>query len=109
MYSYLPDHRSTSSAMNAPLLPEVLLGLGPVAQTSLDLAAEGVQRYVWQSAFGVMLIEVRDGRAFVNGQRVLSVAELSRAPVLAAGAAQRPHPAVHQCGHGPVQEPVHGR
>ncbi len=76
MYSYLPDHRSTSSAMNAPLLPEVLLGLGPVAQTSLDLAAEGVQRYVWQSAFGVMLIEVRDGRAFVNGQRVLSVAEL---------------------------------
>ncbi|MFT3955779.1 MAG: hypothetical protein QM722_15735 [Piscinibacter sp.] len=62
--------------MNAPLLPEVLLGLGPVAQTSLDLAAEGVQRYVWQSAFGAMLIEVRDGRAFVNGQRVLSMAEL---------------------------------
>ena len=32
-----------------------------------------------------------------------------RGPVLAAGAAQRPHPAVHQCGHGPVQEPVHRR
>lgn len=76
MYSYLPDHRSTFSAMNAPLLPEVLLGLGPAAQTSLDLAAEGVQRYVWQSAFGAMLIEVRDGRAFVNGQRVLSMSEL---------------------------------
>lgn len=51
--------------MNAPLLPEVLLGLGPAAQTSLDLAAEGA-----------LLIEVRDGRAFVNGQRVLSMSEL---------------------------------
>lgn len=37
---------------------------------------EGVQRYVWQSAFGPMLIEVRDGAAFVNGKRVLSMAEL---------------------------------
>lgn len=62
--------------MNAPLLPEVLLGLGPAEQSPLDLAAEGVQRYVWQSAFGLMLIEVRGGTAFVNGKRVLSMAEL---------------------------------
>jgi hypothetical protein len=62
--------------MNAPLLPEVLLGLRPEEQPSLPLAAEGVQRYVWRSTFGPMLIEVRDGAAFVNGKRVLSMAEL---------------------------------
>lgn len=62
--------------MNAPLLPEVLMGPQPADQASLPLAAEGVQRYVWQSAFGPMLIEVRDGAAFVNGKRVLSMAEL---------------------------------
>ena len=59
--------------MNAPLLPEVLMGPQPAA---LPLVTEGVQRYVWQSAFGPMLIEVRDGAAFVNGKRVLSMAEL---------------------------------
>ena len=32
-----------------------------------------------------------------------------RGAVLAAGAAQRSHPAVHQCGHGAVQEPLHRR
>lgn len=62
--------------MNACLLPEVLLGLQPTGQPSLDLAAEGVQRYVWQSAYGAILIEVHDGAAFVNGERVLSLAEL---------------------------------
>jgi len=62
--------------MNAPLLPEVLMGPQPADQPSLALETEGVQRYVWQSAFGPMLIEVRDGAAFVNGKRVLSLAEL---------------------------------
>lgn len=62
--------------MNAPLLPEILMGAQPVDQPSLVLATEGVQRYVWQSAFGPMLIEVRDGVAFVNGKRVLPMAEL---------------------------------
>jgi len=67
--------------MNAPnlLLPEVPLGAQPTDQPSLDLASEGVQRYVWQSAFGAMLIEVRDGIAFVNGARVASMAELRTA------------------------------
>ncbi len=67
--------------MNAPnlLLPEVLLGAQPTDQPNLDLASEGVQRYVWQSAYGVMLIEVRDGIAFVNGARVASMAELRAA------------------------------
>lgn len=62
--------------MNAPLLPELLLGAHPGEQSSLPLVTEGVQRTVWNSAFGPMLIEVRDGVAYVNGARVLTLAEL---------------------------------
>jgi hypothetical protein len=64
--------------MNAPnlLLPELLLDTQPSDQPILDLASESVQRYVWQGAYGAMLIEVRDGIAFVNGHRVASMAEL---------------------------------
>jgi hypothetical protein len=61
---------------NLPLLPEVTLGPQPTDQASLELASEGVQRYVWNSAYGAMLIEVRDGAAFVNGSRVTSIHEL---------------------------------
>jgi hypothetical protein len=57
------------SSMSSVLHPEVLIGSQP-GQPSLALAAAGAQRYVWQSAFGPMLIEVRDGAAFVNGHRV---------------------------------------
>ncbi len=60
-------------------MPEVLLGTQPTDQPNLDLASEGVQRYVWQSAYGAMLIEVRDGIVFVNGARVASMAELRAA------------------------------
>ena len=67
------------NAPNLPLMPEVLLGAQPIDQLSLDLASEGVQRYVWQSAYGAMLIEVRHGIAFVNGARVASMAELRAA------------------------------
>jgi hypothetical protein len=35
-----------------------------------------VQRYVWNRAFGPMLIEVRDGAAYVNGKRVMSMSEM---------------------------------
>jgi len=31
---------------------------------------QGDQSYVWDSRFGAMLIEVKDGVAYVNGQRV---------------------------------------
>ena len=65
--------------MNAPLLPEILMGAQPADQPALPLATEGVQRYVWQSAFGPMLIEVRDGAAFVNSQRVTSIADMREA------------------------------
>ena len=62
--------------MNAPLHPEVLLGSQPADEPSLPLEREGVQSYVWQSAFGPMLIEVRDGATYVNGERVVSAAEM---------------------------------
>jgi hypothetical protein len=62
--------------LNPPLLPEVPLGPQPVHQPNLGLASEGVQRYVWSSAYGAMLIEVHDGVAFVNGNRVTSIDEL---------------------------------
>lgn len=56
--------------MNAPLLPQVLLRQDPSPQTDLDLATEGVLRYVWSGQWGDMLIEARDGAVYVNGRRV---------------------------------------
>lgn len=56
--------------MNAPLLPEVFLGIDTSIDPPLPFATEGVQRYVWESRFGTMLIEVRDGVTYVNGSRV---------------------------------------
>ena len=63
--------------MNAPL-PEVLLGVRPGTQASLPLASCGVQRYVWESAFGPILIEAEasGGDVWVNGQRVVQIAEM---------------------------------
>ncbi|MCW5662816.1 MAG: hypothetical protein KIT35_03180 [Piscinibacter sp.] len=56
--------------MNAPLLPEVLLGVDPPEEPQLPLACEGVQRYVWEGRYGAMLIEVKAGIVFVNGEPV---------------------------------------
>jgi hypothetical protein len=56
--------------MNAPLRPDVFIRPQPSPQLDLALAAEGVQRYVWESRFGTMLIEVRNGQVYVNGSRV---------------------------------------
>jgi hypothetical protein len=56
--------------MNAPLHPEVLHLLEASPQAELPLASQGVLRYVWQGRFGSMLIEIVDGVAFVNGDRV---------------------------------------
>ena len=60
--------------MNAPLLPEVLMP--PPAVDPRASTVESPPPTIWQSAFGPILIEVRDGAAYVNGKRVLSVAEL---------------------------------
>jgi hypothetical protein len=46
--------------VNAPLLPEILARREASPQADLPLTAEGVLRYVWESKFGDMLIEVKD-------------------------------------------------
>lgn len=61
--------------MNAPAYSEVLLrrAKADVAfepEPELDLATEGVQRYVWESRFGPILIEVIGGEVFVNREKV---------------------------------------
>lgn len=60
--------------MNAPLLPQVLMP--PPAVDSRASTAESLPPTVWQSTFGPILIEVREGAAYVNGKRVLSVVEM---------------------------------
>jgi hypothetical protein len=67
------------AAVNAPILPEVLSRLEASAQADLPLAAEGVQRYLWESRFGPVLIEVKDGHVYVNEQ-VVEPAEPSSRP-----------------------------
>jgi hypothetical protein len=67
----------TATAMIAPS-PEILLGEHDPEQLPLSLATEGVLRYVWQSAFGPILIEVREGVAFVNGEPVTPIADSER-------------------------------
>jgi hypothetical protein len=61
--------------MSACLLAEIVCGAVDQPQKPLPLATEDIQRYVWESAYGPMLIEVRDGAAYVNGQRVEPLAE----------------------------------
>jgi len=56
--------------MSGPLFPERFCGAAPDAQEALPLAAERVQRFVWQMTHGQILVEVRDGCAYVNGERV---------------------------------------
>ncbi|MBL8329328.1 MAG: hypothetical protein JNJ71_10785 [Rubrivivax sp.] len=51
-------------------LPECLLLQAQSPQTPLPLASEGVMRWVWESRFGAMLIEVKNDQVFVNGERV---------------------------------------
>lgn len=56
--------------MNAAVSAEVLLRRSHDGQAALPLAAPGVQRWVWESRYGTMLIEVIRDQIFVNGQRV---------------------------------------
>jgi len=51
-------------------VPEQHVGEVDPAQADLPLAADGMLRYVWHGKFGDMLLEVRDGQAFVNGEAV---------------------------------------
>ncbi len=59
--------------MNAVLQRENLAHREISLQADLPLAADGVLRYVWESRFGPMLIEAREGRSYVNGQAVVPV------------------------------------
>ena len=56
--------------MNAVLSSQVLLRHADDRQTALRLASEGVLRYVWESKYGSIVIEVVGNDVFVNGQRV---------------------------------------
>jgi len=55
--------------MNAPVLQEVLLRINEHGD-DLPLATAGVLRYVWESRYGEILIEVVGDEIFVNGRRV---------------------------------------
>lgn len=55
--------------MNAPVLQEVLLRINEHGD-DLPLATAGVLRYVWESRYGEILIEVVGDEIFVNGSRV---------------------------------------
>ncbi|WP_028999543.1 hypothetical protein [Azohydromonas australica] len=59
--------------MNAPLREEVLTLREASPQASLPLAAEGIQRFVWEHRFGSMLIEVDGDEVRVNGEVVQPV------------------------------------
>ncbi len=61
--------------MNAPLYPEVLLRSSDDHQPLLPLSTNGVARWVWESRFGSMLIEVADDSVFVNGKRVVPLSD----------------------------------
>lgn len=56
--------------MNAPLRPDVFIRPQQRPLMDLPLAADGVQRHVWENRFGTMLIEARGGQIFVNGNLV---------------------------------------
>lgn len=56
--------------MSAALLPEILVAPADEDQIPLTLASEGILRYVWQSRFGPILVEVVGQQAFVNGDPV---------------------------------------
>ncbi len=61
--------------MTGELMPEVVCGGDAEPQAALPFASEGVQRFVWQMAHGEILIEIRNGCAYVNGDRVEPIAE----------------------------------
>jgi len=51
-----------------------------LTQAALNHDTEGVMRYVWDSRFGQMLIEVVQGQVFVNGKRVEPVSATQAEP-----------------------------
>ena len=72
-HGLLPFPACASPSVNPNLSPvfDVVIGHTDDAQPPLPLASDGVLRWVWQSRFGAILIEVIADEVFVNGQRVL--------------------------------------
>jgi hypothetical protein len=64
------SHIPVVCPMNAMLTPEVLICRADDQQSALPRASKGVLRYVWESRYGSILIEVSGTDVFVNGQRV---------------------------------------
>ena len=62
-------NRATNRAVNPTPSTEVLLRADDT-QAALPLASSGVLRWVWESKYGPILIEVVDDSVFVNGERV---------------------------------------
>ncbi len=56
--------------LNAPLMPELRVRNDVDGQLPPALASMGALRYVWDSLYGTILIEVSGEEVFVNGQRV---------------------------------------
>ena len=50
--------------------PDVVLAPSEQVAPSLPLGSDGVQRWVWHSRYGAMLIEVVANEVFVDGDRV---------------------------------------
>lgn len=74
--------------MNAPVYPERLLRPDDAGQVPLPLATLGIQRYVWESRFGEILIEVIGDCSYVNGQPVEPVEAGAAGATLPEGQAQ---------------------
>ena len=70
---------------------EVLLRSDVDGQVPLPLASEGVLRYVWESRYGTILVEVAGEDVFVNGQRVEPHAAPQRTPRSLLQASVRTH------------------
>lgn len=56
--------------MSGTVHPERIVGAGDTEQGALPLETDGVQRVVWKLAQCDILIEVKDGLVYVNGDAV---------------------------------------
>lgn len=63
-------HTREPTGADRPFRPDVILSPDEQVEPSLPLGSDGVQRWVWRSRFGEVLIEVVGEQVFVNGQRV---------------------------------------
>jgi len=63
-------HMREPTGADVPFRPNSRLSPDEPAEPSLPIGSEGVQRWVWHSRFGEVLIEVAGKQVFVNGQPV---------------------------------------